>query len=160
MMCSTGNAPPVAGISAVTGTPTVPVHHADHTRVMPLILRASSPTALLKVFEDEREGFGWYTAAQIITRVGRFVCKKPRGAVLNRQDPRWLGVLGVLDEALRQGVVSNKARNGHDTDDLTLVKAALEDLGETGVPLYEPLCKQILDDGEDRTTKSYLVSRV
>lgn len=127
---------------------------------MPLILRATSPSALLKVFEDEREGFGWYTAAQIITRVARFVNKKPRGAVLNRQDPRWLGVLGVMEEGLRQGVVNNKARSGHDTDDLTLVKAALEELGETGVPLYAPLCKQIEEDGEDRTTKSYLVSRV
>lgn len=137
------------GISKITGTPIVRVHHPEHERMMPALIKATSPAQLLALYAEEREHYGWYTAKETITRIARYVTKKPRGAFLDRKDERFLGLMGVVEMALRQNMMTSKARLGHSTDDLSTLKAAMEGLGVTEGPAYSMLCAQLAEEADE-----------
>ena len=127
---------PQAGISQVTGTPLVPTNHPDHSRVMPELLRASTPYDLLKIFDQEREQlpgphmYGWATAKETINRIAKHRSFRDGGAAAASvvADPRFLALLDVPATALRQGVMGSKARLNYQTDDLTSMQTALQRL--------------------------------
>ncbi len=127
---ATGGAKP-AITSEVTNTPIVPVHHPEHKRVMPALLRATTPSALLTIFDEERERYGWATAKETITRIAKRSAKRGGAATATAtitSDPRFAALLEVPATALAQGVMDSKARLNYQSDDLTALQAALKAL--------------------------------
>ena len=100
------------------------------------MLDAKTPAALLGLFERERTDpelrsgdYGWYTAAVTTKRLSITAKKvkwRPGGAPqMDTMDPKFSGLLHVMDQAMDQGVMDSKARMGHACDDL---KGLVQDL--------------------------------
>ena len=66
-------------------------------------------------------------------------------------DPRFLALLDVPATALRQGVMSSKARLNYQSNDLTAMQAALSTLGVTPSvhPLPDLLDRKVEEERED-----------
>ena len=136
-------------LSNITKTPIVTLRHPNHSALVPQILKAGSVGQLLQMYQLNWDGMGWYTAVVLINKIRKHATKTNRPSFLDTKDPRWLGLLGVMEEAMDQKVVDSKARMGYDNDDLTSVKSSLEVLDMDAHPLYFKLCQKIQEETEE-----------
>ena len=126
------------------------------------MMSCAAPSELLRLFDREKEYNGWYTAKECITRIARQIDKAygKRSARLSARqfdptDPRFSTLLAVFEEALDQRVMNSKSRLGHQTDDLSSIRSALEQLAivktseDVGFALHTKLVALIEEEDEE-----------
>ena len=121
---------------------------------MPLILAAASPEVLLSLFEKEKDRYGWVTAAETIKRLAKRAAKARGGrsrAAIDKTDERLEALMSIPVLALSQNVMDSKARRGHNTDDLTSLREAVETLGlrEHASGLHPALEAKLAEEAEE-----------
>jgi hypothetical protein len=137
-------------ISSITNTPLIPVHHPEHTRVFPSILKSKSQFKLLQIFDKEQEKMGWYTCCEIINRIAKYEVKKKKGTTkFDVNDQRFLDLIHIPTMAMKQGVMDSKAKRGHSTDDLSSLKESMETLKLQNVELYTLVTEKLKEEQEE-----------
>ena len=119
-------------MSRITNTPIREIYHPNHSKLMPEIMKASSPSMLLQLFHREKKLYGWLTAKETLKHIAKHATKQRRPGMFNSEDPRFLQLLFVLQEAMDQNVMDSTARTGVRSDDLSKIRDALEGLNLVG----------------------------
>ena len=143
--------------------PIVPAMHPEHTRVREALGAASGPWQLLRIFEEEREQYGWLTAKDTINRITGCLLKQQ--AMLSTVDPgdkrvscdpRFVALLELMTTALRQQVMSSRAPElGEAGCDLHSLRDALLALKLHKTELFSLLDAKLReeDQGTGRSTR-------
>ena len=136
--------PVVARLSALSEE--IPMHHPAHARVMTDLLSAKEIPEMLEIFDRERHHYGWFTAKETITRVAKRAKNEPD--FKPSEDERFMRLLDIPQRALDQQVMCSQIRKGEQSDDLSRIAIALEELDMADTDLYVALETKLAEEAK------------